>query len=176
VFYCQIFNELCPLDEKNVQWVSFCKLNMDVYIIKTYLIHKNYFVYVGEAFITLNWKAPCKYMSLFCRLFLVIIHWFFFNLFFICREEVCFHAYRLGFEWRVQPLSNVQFNAQFLLVFLEFAVHNVCIYEFKTLYFILCEGRRKKLYIYMKLMIKMLRMYNNTHVVYFNFNIYICWR
>ena len=41
------------------------KWNWIVYVIKAYLFHDLYFVYVGDAFITSNLKARYKYMSLF---------------------------------------------------------------------------------------------------------------
>ena len=52
-----MFNELYPMDETMFNDFLFAKWKWIVYVIETYLFHKFNFVYVGEAFITLNWKA-----------------------------------------------------------------------------------------------------------------------
>ena len=44
------------------------------YVIKAYVFHDLYFVYVVEAFIIFIWKALYKYMSLFSSLVLVHIY------------------------------------------------------------------------------------------------------
>ena len=53
-----------------------------LHVIRTYLIHELYFIYVVEAFIILNWKTLYKYISPFSRLLLLCIHLYvFINLF-----------------------------------------------------------------------------------------------
>lgn len=63
--------ELHAMDEKMFNDFLIGKWKWFLYVIKAYLINALYFVYVVEAFITLNWKAWYKYMSLFSSMSLV---------------------------------------------------------------------------------------------------------
>ena len=49
--------ELNPMDIKNFNEFLIGDWKWIVFVITAYLFHDSYFIYVEEAFITLNWKA-----------------------------------------------------------------------------------------------------------------------
>ena len=54
--------ELHAMDERSTMTLSL-KVRVDLYVMKAYFNYDLYFVYVVEAFITLNCKDYYKYMS-----------------------------------------------------------------------------------------------------------------
>ena len=69
----------CVVGSHSYEWKMFKdfligKWKWIKYVIKAYVFHDLYFVYVVEAFIVFIWKALYKYMSLFSSLMLVHIY------------------------------------------------------------------------------------------------------
>ena len=56
------------MDENKFHNFLIGKWKLIVYVLKAYLFHDLNFVYVVEAFITLNWKSQYKYVSPFSSL------------------------------------------------------------------------------------------------------------
>ena len=90
-----------------VQWFSHWKWHWSSYLIKAYLNHDPYLVYVVEAFSTLNWKAYYRYMSPFSRMQLVRIDLFLSINFSYTwgggGNFIVTHECHLGSLWRVHP-------------------------------------------------------------------------
>ena len=90
--------ELHPLKKKAFIKFLIGKSKWIVYVVKAYIFRGSYFVYVEEAFMTLNSKAWYKYMSPFCSLPLVCIN-LFFSIIYLYIEDLIFivkHARPLG--------------------------------------------------------------------------------